>query len=1194
MDRDWSPSIIVSHNKGHFRDVKVENHRPRSFDHLINYRRLTMSGAEAVAAIGLIASIASLVDYGWSISKRMTEFVTNSDEVPKAFRVVQQQLPLLLNILEDLKVQAEHRDLSEDRRTAVQRVIDGCSLQVNTLEQILKDSIPRKDEQSWHKRLKAIKSIRNEKKVDRIVQVIQGYISLLSLSQASIGHAVTTVEDEPPQITRSLSLVPYERDPNFLGREVLMEQVTKGLSKGHSIALSGLGGMGKSQIVVEYCHQFQATHPAATILWTQCSTPTMFRESCERLRNKIAQLYGLVPDAKEDPRVAFQDWLEINDNWLLILDGADDLETACSQAHQTPPHINPLETYLPRNPKGQYIITTRDGRVGDRLAGPSRNFVVEGLSTISAHQLLQTQLVDYSEDEEAACHMICQILNYIPLAITQAAAFIIQNKISLSQYLEILQANDSSLIEVLSEDMGDRRREISSSNALFTTWRTSFQYLSKHNVLALTQLALMSVFDSRSIPIDLIYRISSGHTKVEAARAMGILQAFSLIKSRQTEDGATVLDMQPLVQQLDLEFMNRTGKAGECYQLALLVFASEGYELDESLLPHVSSVLSHGERVISQADYPEQLEDSFTDVLWMTVGFPSLRRGKDAALLSTLGLKGLAFLEARGKQQSKDYLRVCTSTIICCLNAGRLKTAGELLVKATGLAWNYNISTVADWLLIGNHLASNAAFFTLCGKYEDAQKIIDIALKTGAKWEDEIPHTMWLTPMQTLQAGVLRLDGKYEQAIEVCDKVLKRYVGNPAAERETIEPLSIKASALIESYQFDLGYECAAHVSRLSSENNGPMTESAALMGQVMQITSATVKGDTDLVESLARKTLEQALENYNGKSMELLMVRTVVMAAFNAAGKAGETVQLAKECLPSAEVLLGAQHPRILELQTLLAQALADTDQIDEGLQLYRQTLSTSEECFGASKPSTCDIRLAFASSLQKHGQFLEACKELKTLIHIVASPTSSHHKSLLTLLAMLKECSEQLPADSGLNDTYYDTINSLPDVVLDADTDIEDSLVECAEWLTKRSSHDQALAINTEILRRRSTRLEKDHDDIFRAMRKVANNNWNLRRNVECREMQEQLLAMSIEKYGERSIESSWYMYNVAMTCTALGEHAKAVELMEKSYPIALEIDGPEHPKVKQRLDKLTEYKALAAAEAVSSLSLGEDDVK
>jgi hypothetical protein len=65
-------------------------------------------------------------------------------------------------------------------------------------------------------------------------------------------------------------------------------------------------------------------------------------------------------------------------------------------------------------------------------------------------------------------------LKDFPLAITQAAAFISENGLTLEEYLEAFQEDDSELVALLSEDTGDVRRDFQNGNSVMRTWKLSF------------------------------------------------------------------------------------------------------------------------------------------------------------------------------------------------------------------------------------------------------------------------------------------------------------------------------------------------------------------------------------------------------------------------------------------------------------------------------------------------------------------------------------------------------------------------------------------------------------------------------------------------------------------------------------------------------------------------------------------------
>lgn len=141
--------------------------------------------AEAAAIVGLVASIASLVDLGIKVVSRLCDFTSKSSEVPESFCSLSTRLPLLIATLQHIQSQAEAGRLPEDVMKALIAVVDKTSEQISTVQVSLSKIIPSDGSSKLERTLKALKSLAKEHKIEQALEKIYKSSDILVLYQTT-------------------------------------------------------------------------------------------------------------------------------------------------------------------------------------------------------------------------------------------------------------------------------------------------------------------------------------------------------------------------------------------------------------------------------------------------------------------------------------------------------------------------------------------------------------------------------------------------------------------------------------------------------------------------------------------------------------------------------------------------------------------------------------------------------------------------------------------------------------------------------------------------------------------------------------------------------------------------------------------------------------------------------------------------
>ena len=335
--------------------------------------------------------------------------------------------------------------------------------------------------------------------------------------------------------------MPFSRNPNFTGRETQLAQLEESLFAGEQttkVAITGLGGVGKTQLVLELAYRIRERYENCLVIWI----PATNIESLHQAYLNVARQLR-IPGSEEEnvnAKKLVQGYLskESAGRWLLVFDNADDIDMWIGKSGQG---SGRLIEYLPRSKQGSIVFTTRDRKTAVKLAHQNVIEVPE-IDEDVAIQLLQKclinpDLVNNRPDTTA----LLKELTYLPLAIVQAAAYINMNGIAFADYLSLLADQEEDVIDLLSEEFEDDGRYDNIKNPVATTWLISFEQIRQCDPLAADYLSFMACIDPKGIPQSLL---PAGASRKKEIDAIGTLEAYSFIIKRTTD---RALDLHRLV-----------------------------------------------------------------------------------------------------------------------------------------------------------------------------------------------------------------------------------------------------------------------------------------------------------------------------------------------------------------------------------------------------------------------------------------------------------------------------------------------------------------------------------------------------------------------------------------------------------------------------------------------------------------------
>ncbi|TVY45746.1 Kinesin light chain [Lachnellula occidentalis] len=755
------------------------------------------------------------------------------------------------------------------------------------------------------------------RKIDNIVDSLLG-----NPAQTIPLHQLDGTIQLIPQVP-DLFIVPSLRVSHFVERREPLEDIERHLNpegKGSApsiFVLQGMGGCGKSQLALEFCHRAKENHGHSAIFWIDATSPASTSQSFSSVAKEMSKDAFDPVDNEANlqfVRSKLSSWPQA---WLLVFDNFDDPKSFIDKT---------IKDYFPQSGSGSILVTSR--HADTKRLGPHLE-----VNTMSAEEALELLLARSSaERTEPNLHegeVIVERLGFHALAIDQAGAYISSRNLNISLYLEHYNARTKKVQREV-PDMWDYIKapkdslEAKINFSVFTTWELSFDQISgDRSTRAAKQriLTLLAFFDNNQILQSFFERyakrpnnwivLPDGNDIWDMYKFQDTLREFrtlSLLQSFEIRSHGAVCSLHPLIQDW-IKFRIDTKIQRECTIEAVFVlddfskpyrqkrFSNFTFEMKQLTFSHVAAVSLNTRQFLTSEEFQTNL-----DLLSGASTFSS-------------------FLEAYGKYEAAENL-------IRRVVNGRTKLLGERDPKTL------HAMNIFTWLLIN------------LGKLDECEPVIRKAVHISSEVLGE-KHPETLNSMNILGI-LLGKQEKHEEAGEICQKILffnQTMYGDE--DPSTLTYMHNLAATMEAQGKYDDAESLYRKTLYLEDKVLGK--EHRNILSSMSRLARVVEKqGNYKEAEVLYREIIPLHKKVLGREHPDTLMSMHDLALLLVGQKRYDEAEPLFLEVIALEEKVLGKEHRSTLTSMHELATLLVKQERYDEAEPLFQEVIALEEKVLG------------------------------------------------------------------------------------------------------------------------------------------------------------------------------------------------------------------------------------------------------